>query len=98
MCQGHLQPGTHRLVCTQQRALLFVDGEANKLYNYHYLFRFFILATYYMRNPSCSEIFWVDDNTRRVVKTKFIVQVRKSRQQFAKEQYCVRWHQTLVGP
>jgi len=43
------------------------------------------LATYYIRNPGCSEIFWVDDSTQQVVKAKCILQVRISLQQFAKE-------------
>lgn len=62
------------------------------------LFLVFVLATYYMRNPGCSEIFWVDDSTQRLVQAKYILQVRKSRQQFAKRQYRMRWHQMLEGP
>jgi hypothetical protein len=34
------------------------------------LFLVFVLATYYMRNPSCSEIFWVDDSKQRLVHAK----------------------------
>jgi len=49
------------------------------------LFLVFILATYYIRNPGRSEIFWVDDSTQRLAKAKCILRVRKSRQQFAKE-------------
>ena len=49
------------------------------------LFLVFVLADYYMRNPCCFVIFWIDDSTQRVVKAKCILQVRKSRQQFAKE-------------